>query len=358
MSAPPPTAAAEPSLSWADRGWYLAIEYGVLARDRFLKRLPHLREQGRFKELLEPGGKILYRNLFRATEVKQAWEALTALQPWKDHLTCYLLGEEVALKEVQDVLWCAAYMQEEAPCRGGGAEGKVRRAGCPGAKIRLTSGDWSRLGPDERHVWTFASVDDQGMLVFDQAGIADFVRGRGRGSRCPASPAADAEAFAAHFQPVSVRSLGWPLIAELGDGLRARLGESDEALTTEHGVVLRKGETLEPQAQLELRWRRGAACLLVHEGDGKKVGSQLRITPELAALVQEGVYLRAVRVDEAYVRREDGHFDLEQRFVQCSRITLGPADRPATFTGYRLQTFPRVTPQYEAWVDRLVEALR
>ena len=45
---------------------------GVLARDRFLSRLPKLRPLGRFQELLEPGGAILYRNLFRAEEVGQS----------------------------------------------------------------------------------------------------------------------------------------------------------------------------------------------------------------------------------------------------------------------------------------------
>ena len=60
------------------------MEFGVLARDRFLKRLPQIRRLGRFQELLEPGGAILYRNLFREEQVKQAWELMTALRPWQE----------------------------------------------------------------------------------------------------------------------------------------------------------------------------------------------------------------------------------------------------------------------------------
>ncbi|MGE0709010.1 MAG: hypothetical protein AB7N76_23370 [Planctomycetota bacterium] len=356
MSAPPPADAP-----WADRGWYLAIEYGVLARDRFLKRLPHLRAQGRFKELLEPGGKILYRNLFRASQVKEAWETLTALQPWKDQLTCYLRGEEVSLRDVQEVLWCAGFLQTEGPCRGGSGDGKKTRwAGCPGARVRLSPGEWELGARDplveERHAWTFARVDAEGTLVLDRAAIASFVRGRGRGSQCPASPAAAPEALAAAFADVSVRALGWPLVAELDEPLRARLGE---ALTAEQAFVLRKGEAVEEHAQLELRWRKAGAWLADLAGDGKsKLGTGLVLAPAIEELLAEGIRLRGVRVGEAYTRREGGHYELEQRFVIQSRVHLGPADRPAAFQGYRLETFPRPTPQYDAWVERVAEALR
>ena len=51
----------KPALPRVDRGWWLAIEYGVLpGRDRFLKKLPKLRGFGQMKELLEPGGTILF----------------------------------------------------------------------------------------------------------------------------------------------------------------------------------------------------------------------------------------------------------------------------------------------------------
>jgi len=74
-------------------------------------------------------------------------------------------------------------------------------------------------------------------------------------------------------------------------------------------------------------------------------------------LVKEGVLLRGVRVGESYVRREGGHYDLEQRFVLSARLHLGPADRPQVFRGYRLETVPRPTPQYEEWVNRIIASM-
>ena len=361
MSSPaqpnPPAQPAQPeaeSSRWADRGWYLALEYGVLARDRFLRRLPTLRQQGRFKELLEPGGKILYRNLFRAGQVKEAWEALTALQPWKDRVTCYLKGEEVPLKEVHEVLWCAGFLTEDSPCRGGKPDDKARRLGCLGARVLVTPRDWERRDPKERHLWTFASIDEDGRVLFDMEEIAEFVGGRGRNALCPVSPAADPLGFAAKFTPVTVRELGWQLAADLEPELRERLGD---ALSAEQGFVLPRGETLEEHATFELRRKRGKVVLVLLDGDDTPVGTKLALDERIEALVHEGVLLRAIRVGESYVRREGGHYDLEQRFVLSARLHLGPADRPQVFRGYRLETVPRATPQYDAWVARLVESL-
>lgn len=356
--ASPSTDAPAAPPKWADRGWYLALEYGVLARDKFLRRLPTLRELGRFQELLEPGGQIRYRNLFRASEVKQAWEALTALQPWKDQVTCYLRGHEVVHREVHEVLWCAGFLREDATCRGGLGDRDARKAvrfvGCPGAQIRITAGTWDLDTEERRHLTRFGFVDGEGHYDFDREAIQAFVSDRGRARLCPASPAADPESFAAAFKRTPVRALGWTLSAELSEEQVARLGE---ALTAEHGLSVKKGGDEPPaNSELELRKFRGKvqAVLMPEE---VAIKATFRLDPRVEEILLEGTRLRALLVGEGYVRRDDGHYDHELRFVLARRVHLGPADRVENFAGYRFETFPRATPQYEAWTQRLAVAL-
>lgn len=352
---PQPAADAAEQASWANRGWYLAIEYGVLARDRFLNRLPKLRALGRFKELLEPGGKILYRNLFRESEVKDAWELLTALRPWHEHLVCYLNGEETPLKEVHDVLWCAAFLIEDNPCRGPDKK-KERWVGCPGARLRLGPGAWDLSEDDARHALTFTSVDEAGTLQFDGPGLAAFVAGGRRAQLCPRSPARHPQGFAAAFRSTPVRSLGWPLVAEMSPELQKQIGA--KALEQEHSFVLKKGqEDLEAHAALELR-ARGETLEVRRAGTkGKSIASEVRVSASIRRALDEGVALRGMRMEEAYSRRKGGHYVLEQRFVVSTRVHLLASDRPDQFQGYVLTTFPRATPEYTAWVQGVLEAL-
>ena len=354
-------ASVEPSANngdgWADRGWYLAIEYGVLARDRFLKRLPLLRRLGRFKELLEPGGRILYRNLFRREEVRDAWELLTALRPWHDRLVCYLNGEEQPLKEVQDVLWCASFLRKDNPCRGSGESKGERLLGCPGARIVVSAGNWELVEDDRRHLLTFTRVDPDGVLRPDHDAIAAYVsRPHARSTRCPISPARDPARFAAAFAEVGVTELDWPLVAELSPDVARRIGA--KALEQEHGFSLEKGEQeLEDHAALELASVDGEVQVR-RAGQQGAFGRDLRIPIAVRRVLDEGVLLRAVRIDEGYVRRKGGHYDLEQRFVLSARVRFLPTDEPERFQGYVLTTHPRATPEYAAWVDRIAAGLR
>src|SRR5436190_20916472 len=98
-----PSAGEADAAAWADRGWWLAVEYGVVTKqDRFEKKLSKLRALGRMKELLEPGGRIVYRNLFREDQLREAWTLLAELTSWKNQLRWYLNGEEVSAKDVSE----------------------------------------------------------------------------------------------------------------------------------------------------------------------------------------------------------------------------------------------------------------
>lgn len=351
-----PKGGAPPAPRWADRGWWLAIEYGVLARDRFLKRLPQLRGLGQFKELLEPGGQILYRNLFRDHQLQQAWDLFTALRPWQERLVCYVKGDVVEAKAAQDALWCAAFLQRERPCRGG-ASTKGRPAGCEGARVLLVEGQWEERGDQTRHALTFAHVDPQGWLRFDREALAAWARAGRERALCPRTPFVDPDAFASAFEDVAVRSLGWPLVAELGKDLERRLGA--KALEAEHGFVLRKGEPpLDAHAQVELRWHAGRVVVRRPGEPGRaSIAAELRLSPAVTKVLEQGVLLRGVRLGEGFMRLEGGHYEVEQRFVLSTRIHLGSVDRPEEFTGYALRTHPRQTPEWTAWADRVSGAM-
>jgi hypothetical protein len=337
----------------------MAVEYGVLARDKFLKRLPRLRELGSFKELLEPGGGILYRNLFREDQVQAAWELLTVLRPWQEQLVAYLAGEAVPLREVEEVLWCAGFLRKERPCRGTTAVKGSRPAACEGARVLLGAGRWDERGEGCRHALTFAAVDAQGALVFDHAALSRFVAA-GRNLRCPASPARDPAAFAAAFARVTVRDLQWPLVAELSPALRAELGEA--ALAAEHGFVLLKGQPdLDAHAPLELRaGAKGGVEVRPATPEGLRGGSiarQVRVAPAVEGVLRRGVRLRAVRIEEAWVKLAEGEFDREQRFVLSARVRLGVAERTELFQGWDLSTAPRASAEWTAWADRVCDNL-
>jgi hypothetical protein len=346
----------ETSPTWADRGWYLAIEYGVLARERFLRRLPEIRKLGRFKELLEPGGQILYRNLFREQDIQAAWELLTALRPWHDHLVCYLAGEQVGIKLVHDVLWCAAFLKKEHPCRGGGTN-KSLPVGCDGARVLLGPGRWDEASETTRHAMTFSRVNEVGQLCFDGEAIAAFIGQGTKAQACPASLAGNPQAVAAAFHDVSVLGLGWPLAAELSADARKAAGK--KALEGEHGFFLKKGlGDLHAHAPLELRARgQTVEVRLASDLDGPSIAQDVRIPVALLRVLQDGVRVRAVRISEEYVRLKGGHYDLEQRFVISTRVRLGPTDHPDRFGGYELSTIPRATEAYSAWAQATLSRL-
>lgn len=361
-TAPPPPAPvpdAPPPPAWVDRGWWMAVEYGVLARDKFLKRLPKLRELGQFKELLEPDGAILYRNLFREPEVPAAWELLTVLRPWQEQLVVYLNGGQVALKEAEEVLWCAGFLRKERPCRGTTALKGSRPAGCEGARVLLGSGRWDERSEDARHALTFAAVDGQGVLRFDKDALARFVAA-GRNLRCPASPGRDPAAFAEAFADVRVRELDWPLVAELPAAVKEQLGEA--ALTGEHGFVLKKGQPdLDAHAPLELRaGPAGEVEVRPASVEGIRspaIARQVRVPDGVAALLRGGLRLRGVRIEEAWVKLGEDDYDREQRFVLSARVRLNPAERVELFQGWELSTAPRASAEWTAWADRVCDNL-
>lgn len=357
-----------PAPAWVDRGWWLAIEYGVAAsRERFLRKLPKLRSFGKMRELLEPGGRIVYRNLFREDQVREAWQLLCELSPWKSQLSIYLNGEPISVRDASDVLWCAGFLRKERPCRPKlePAKKKDDRAaawllGCGDRRVSLAPSGFDERDPARRHALTFASVDERGLLRFDRDAIAAFFAEGERGLRCPLSPARDPAKLALAFEDVSVRALGWPLVLEVTPEVRARLG--DAALEAEHGFVLKRGAgELEEHEPIELRLpRRDDARVEVRRVADLRTGSiarEVRVAKRVRDALADGARLRGVRIEGGFVRGPDGRYEDEERFVLSTRFHLGPADDPRNYEGFRPGTVPRATDEYLAWVGAVIEAI-
>jgi len=347
-----------------DRGWWLAVEYGVVTKQaRFEKKLETLRKLGEMKELLEPGGNIVYRNLFREEQVRQAWTLLAEMTPWRGQLRWYLSGEELEFKDVQEILWCAGFLKGERPCKGSVPQGrgkdKTTRAWTVGCdrRISLLPGNFDERSEEKRHLLTFATVNADGMLRFDRDAIGSFASSGVLARRCPLAPARDAQKFASIFQDVSVRALGWPLVLEMGPELEKKLGTA--SLEAEHGFVLRKGaKGPEQHEPVELRWTGGEVEVRrAHELKGGTIAQKVRVTKRVQQALEEGARLRGVVIEEGYIRMPElgGRYEVEHRFVLATRFHLGMQDDPARYEGYKTGTVPRATPEYEKWAAHVLE---
>ena len=90
---------------------------------------------------------------------------------------------------------------------------------------------------------------------------------------------------------------------------------------------------------------------------GPDVARFVRLSKRLLDLLERGIRLRGVRIEEGYTRLPGGHYEVEHRFVVSTRLHLGPTDEPSAFQGYLLSTTPRNTEGYEAWTRRVMEGL-
>jgi hypothetical protein len=374
-SADATTPLAAPNASWANRGFWLAIEYGVLAKqDRFEKKLARFRSLGVMKELLEPGGRIVYRNLFREESLREAWTLLAELVSWKAQVRCYVRGEEISFKDAQEIVWCAGYLRGERPCLGSPAKEKSAerkaRAWTVGCHRRISLAPSGFEEPEttddlihKRHIFSFARVDERGMLIFDRAAIEAYLAEDELARRCPLAPARDPARLAAIFRDVSVRALGWPVVLEMKPELEKALGAS--VLEAEHGFVLKKGQApLAPHDPIELRATEGEEIAVRRALDApgsreRSIARFVRLPARVRNVLESGVRLRGVRIEEGYVKLAElgGRYEVEQRFVLSTRFHLGVGDDPSPYENYRVVTVPRATPEYERWAEAVLETV-
>lgn len=340
---------------WADRGWYLALEYGLLpGKDRFLKRLEQLRNLGRFKELLEEGGRITYRNLFRKHELEEAWKVMTAVNPWRKKVGIYLNGEPVDWSDAHKIVWCTAYLYRENPCRGA-PDKRDFDVGCD-RKVSFAPFGWDRIEDRRRHVLSFSTLGRDGRLSFNVDALLDFLGAETCGRLCPLSPARAVRSWRHALEPVSLGELGWPSVVKVSEDLRSRL--TVKTFDRDHGFTRHEdAPRLVGPVDLELRWFRGGpAVFQVSDLDGEPVSDEVDINPMLSDFLSEGGRIRAVRTGERYGQGPRRHL-IEQVFNLTQWFQLEPDSSPLDYPGFDLNLLPSNNDLYKDWARRALERL-
>ena len=348
---PPATEIGDEPVCWAARGWYLAVDYPVLASSpAFSRALERLRDLGEFKELLDEDGSIVHRNLFFEGDLSNAWSALAVLSPWSRRLTLTLKGHTVPYGLVRDVLWCAAFEGGERDC-----EVQLEAArwtlGCDNS-LELGPRDFESRSERRRHLVSFASLDAQGCVCFNHAAIRAHLASSRQWSICPAAPQAFLDSFLELLpEALLPAQLGWAVALEIDDQLRADLGD---ALSAEHEFDLRPRldvPTLGEPLILEPAPRRQAipqAALRVSTRDGEVISERVRGSDRLHEVVcSQKLRLHALVAGGSYRR---------VRFLLTPAIRLGRGEPlPASRRGYRLRLLAQPTRAYGQLIRGLVQ---
>lgn len=352
VSCPSPLAADEP-VCWADRGWYLAVDYPVLASSpAFSRALERLRDLGEFKEFLDEDGSIVFRNLFVESGLSDAWSALAVLSPWSRRLTLTLKGHTVPYGLARDVLWCAAFEGGERDCEVqlGAARWTL---GCDNS-LEVGPRDFDSRSERRRHLVSFASLDAQGRVCFDHAAIRAHLASSRQWAICPAAPQGFLDGFLAALpEALSPAQLGWAVALEIDDQLRADLGDG---LGAEHEFDLL------PRLDVPVL----GEPLILQAAPRRRADSQ----PPLRVITRAGeVVSHSVRVGEAlhkvlceqklrlYILVTGGSYR-RVRFLLTPAIRLGrgePLPRPASRRGYRLRLLAQPTRAYGQLIRGLVQ---
>lgn len=339
---------------WADRGWYLAVEYSTLpGKERFLKRLEGLRKLGRFKELLEDGGSITYRNLFREDQLKQAWDLLTAIKPWRAKARLYLNGEELPWKDANAIVWCGGFLAPENPCR---ADYDARRytIGCEHA-VSFAPYQWDLRDERARHILTFARLQPEG-CDWDIEALRDYLA-KGIAARvCPLSPIRDPGLWTRALEQASAAAFGWSFALRLGPALKKRLGP--RATQRDHAFVKTDdAPELVGEVAVELGLDNGQAAAFLAAEPGRVIGRDLDLAAGLRRAIEGGARLRVTRKGERYGRGQRRH-QIEQVFHLVQWFVLPPERPPSDFPDHDIEAIPEASPGYEAWARDATKALR
>ncbi len=355
------------TIRWADRGWWLSVDYPVLStRGNFTRALERLRGLGAFTELLDEEGRIVHRNLFDDAALRDAWTSLALLSPWKSRLELHLKGDQIPYALVHDILWCAAFDGDARACEVR-ADSERWTIGCDRV-LDLSPRDFDHDGTrpadapagkkkakgadDRRHLMTFSELAPDGTIRFDRHAIADFVEAGERFRLCPAAPRGMLDRLLAALPPkLAPADLGWGAVLELDGSVRSRLGS---ALTAEHELdLLPRVECPLLGTPLVIRKRRGKSHerLRVELADGTVVSEKVIAPGALERVVaDDGVVLEATVTGGFYRRMR---FLLSQR-SRLSPKELAAAGRPGR--GYSMRLVPEATRDYGVFVRGLIAA--
>lgn len=128
----------------ADRGWYLAIEFGQSSSAKFERAVQAASKLPGFAVLIDESGTCVYRVLCRADQLANLGRLVHLIEGWKN-VRCYVSGCEVSIEAVQ--AWLVCYLQywrhPDPPCRQRPVMGRIRSSiGCYFAGISIALMEW------------------------------------------------------------------------------------------------------------------------------------------------------------------------------------------------------------------------
>ncbi len=91
---------------YADRGWYIAVEFEPSRSPKFEKVVKMARKHPNHIEIVAPDGRIVYRNIYRREHLKLFWELFNMISGWKN-VKIYIKGKEVPVYRV----WMEIYRE-------------------------------------------------------------------------------------------------------------------------------------------------------------------------------------------------------------------------------------------------------
>jgi hypothetical protein len=122
--------------TWADRGWYLALEFGPSNSDRHEIAVRLARRGPGYLALLDENRALVHRNLYRRDDnLRHFWRLLDHVRSWKS-ARFYFCGDPVTADEAAPGVECYLYFRKHSLCEGAWGEWPMF-IGCPNAGIAL-----------------------------------------------------------------------------------------------------------------------------------------------------------------------------------------------------------------------------
>jgi len=120
---------------WADRGWYLVLEFGHSKSDRYESAVRLARRGPGYLALLDENRALVHRNLYRGDDLRHFWRLLERVRAWKS-TRLFASGDPVTADEAADGVECYLFFSEHSLCESRWREWPMF-IGCPNTIITL-----------------------------------------------------------------------------------------------------------------------------------------------------------------------------------------------------------------------------
>ena len=94
-----PLAATTRPTQWADRGWYLVLEFGESSSEKLNRVVTIARRHPGFVRLLDENREIVYRNLYRRRDVSKFWTLFERVRNWKS-TRVFINGNPIRIEDL------------------------------------------------------------------------------------------------------------------------------------------------------------------------------------------------------------------------------------------------------------------